>query len=496
MPAKSKIISTMKKKLFNIPTLFTFVLFLLNTTVAFGQLSADTINTIIKKEVDNKRSVSIIVGMIDLNGKKIISYGKVNDNSNQLPDGNTIYEIGSITKVFTAILLADMVIKGQVHLDDPISKFLPKSVKFPVRNGKEITLLDLTTQTSGLPRMPDNFNPKDPENPFADYTVEQMYAFLSNYTLTRDIGSRYEYSNIGVGILGHILSLVAGTDYETLVKKRICEPLKMNSTVITLTSKLKENLATGHNESEKSVSNWDLPTLAGAGALRSTVNDMLIFTAANLGLIKSALDSAILLSHIIRDSTVYPDVDIAMGWHIFKKFGNPIIWHDGETGGYSTFIGLDENSKKGIVVLSNSVNAVGDIGLHILNTNYKIRPYLYKWFLKDTIGQIVNKRGIDAAIDTYHKLKIVKKQEYLFNEDQLNNVGYELLDSKKIKEAIAIFELNSEEYPKSWNVFDSLGEAYMDNGDTQLAINNYQKSIYLNPANTQGIKMIQKLKIK
>jgi len=486
----------MKKNSFNIPALFAFILLFSNITIAFGQLSTDSINIIIKTEVDNKRSVSIIVGTIDLNGKKIISYGKVNDNSTQLPDGNTIYEIGSVTKTFTAILLADMVIKGQVHLDDPISKFLPKSVKTPIRNGKEITLLDLTTQTSGLPRMPDNFNPKNPENPYADYTVEQMYAFLSNYTLTRDIGSRYEYSNIGVGILGHILSLVAGTDYETLVKQRICAPLKMNSTGITLTAKLKENLAIGHNESEKPVTNWDLPTLAGAGALRSTVNDMLIFVAANLGLIKSPLDSAIILSHIIRDSTTIPDVDIGMNWLIYKKFGSPIIWHDGGTGGYSTFIGFDENSKKGIVVLSNSVNWVGDIGLHFLNTSYKIHPYEYKWYLQDTIEQTVNKQGIDAAIDAYHKLKITKKPRYLFNEDQLNNVGYALLGSKKIKDAIAIFKLNVEEYPKSWNVFDSLGEAYMDNGDTQLAINNYQKSIDLNPANTEGIKMLQKLKTK
>jgi D-alanyl-D-alanine-carboxypeptidase/D-alanyl-D-alanine-endopeptidase len=486
----------MKKNIFNIPTLFAFVLFLSNITIAFGQLSTDSTNIIIKTEVDSKRSVSIIVGTIDLNGKKIISYGKVNDNSTQLPDGNTIYEIGSITKTFTAILLADMVIKGQVHLDDPISKFLPKSVKSPVRNGKEITLLDLTTQTSGLPRMPDNFNPKTPENPYVDYTVEQMYAFLSNYTLTRDIGSRYEYSNYGVGLLGHILSLIAGTDYETLLKQRICEPLKMNSTFITLTSKLKNNLATGHNEFGMPVSNWDIPTLAGAGAIRSTVNDMLIFAAANLGLIHSVLDSAILLTHIIRDSTGIPDVDIAMGWHVFKKFGSPIIWHNGGTGGYRTFIGLDENKKTGVVVLSSSANSIDDIALHVLNTNYKIHPYEYKWFLQDTIEQIVNNQGIDAAIDAYHKIKIIKQPRYLFNEDQLNNVGYGLLGSKKIKEAIAIFKLNVEEYPKSWNVFDSLGEAYMDNGDTQLAINNYQKSIDLNPANTEGIKMLQKLKSK
>jgi len=365
-----------------------------------------------------------------------------------------------------------------------------------MRNGREITLLDLATQTSGLPRSPDNLDPKDPANPLADYTVEQMYAFISNYTLTRDIGSRYEYSNYGVGLLGHILCLAAGTDYETLVKQRICEPLKMNSTVITISSKLVTHLATGHNGTEKPVKNWDLPTLAGAGALRSTINDMLIFTAANLGLIKSPLDSAIFLSHITRDTTVFRDVDIALGWHILKKFKSPIIWHDGETGGYNTFIGLDENKKTGVVILSNSINDVSDIALHILNNNYKIHPYQYVWLLKDTMEKIVNMRGTDAAIKEYHEIRKTKPPGYIFNENQLNNLGYEFLDAKRIREAIAILLLNTEEYPQSPNVFDSLGDAYLDNGNNKLAIENYQKSLDMDPSNADEIKKLQKLKIK
>ena len=219
------------------------ILILSNTLISYGQLPTDSIRSIIRKEVDNKRSASIIVGIIDPNGRTIISYGKANEDSSQPPDGNTLYELGSITKVFTSILLADMVIKGELKLDDPISKFLPKSVKSPIRKGREITLLDLATQTSGLPRDPDNLDSKDPANPLADYTVEQMYAFISSYTLTRDIGARYQYSNYGVGLLGHILCLAAGTDYETLVKQRICEPLKMNNTVITISSKPGAHLA-------------------------------------------------------------------------------------------------------------------------------------------------------------------------------------------------------------------------------------------------------------
>src|SRR5207247_418034 len=145
------------------------------------------------------------------------SYSKPNKTGDKAVNGDSVFEIRSVSKVFTATLLADMVERGEVSLSDPISKYLPTSLKTPTRNGKEITLLDLSTQTSGLPRLPDNLAPKNPLNPYADYSVEQMYAFLSRYTLTRDIGSKYEYSNLCVGLLGHILALRAGTDYETLV---------------------------------------------------------------------------------------------------------------------------------------------------------------------------------------------------------------------------------------------------------------------------------------
>jgi len=359
----------MKRIINRFLSLLTCFVFLTNNQVGYGQLSYDSIRYIIQREVDNKRSVSIAVGIITQMDKKVICAGNVSNNSTLQADGNTVYEIGSITKVFTSLLLADMVIKKQIALNDPISKFLPDSVKVPTRNGREITLVDLATQTSGLPRMPANFNPKNPANPYADYTENQLYTFLSNYDLTRDIGSRYEYSNYGVALLGKILTIVAGSDYETLVKERICRVLQMNNTTIALDDDQKRRLAIGHNNLGKPVSNWDLPVFAGAGALRSTINDML------LGFIKSDLDSAIRLSHIIRDSTGSPGLDIALGWHVLKRYDKQIFWHNGGTGGYRTFIGLDKESKTGVVVLSNSANSVDDIALHILEAEYPLRPY-------------------------------------------------------------------------------------------------------------------------
>jgi len=202
------------------------------------------IRKILADRIDTRhQSVGIVVGVVEPQGRRIIAYGKLDAGDERILDGNTLFEIGSVTKVFTSLLLADMVQRGEVELDDPVSKYLPSEVKVPNDGKRTITLTDLATHRSGLPGMPNNFPPKDPTNPFADYSVDQLYHFLSGYQLTRDIGSQFEYSNVGVGLLGHALSRRAGTDYETLVTSRICKPLEMESTRITLSPELTKRLA-------------------------------------------------------------------------------------------------------------------------------------------------------------------------------------------------------------------------------------------------------------
>ena len=159
----------------------------------------------------------MVVGTIDADGgTSMAAYGDPGPGALPL-DADSLFEIGSITKVFTATLLADMVDRGEVALDDPVSKDLPETVRVPERNGRKITFVDLATQSSGLPRMPDNMHPRDPANPYADYTLEQLYDFLGRFTLTRDIGSQYEYSNLGVALLGGALARRAGASYEALL---------------------------------------------------------------------------------------------------------------------------------------------------------------------------------------------------------------------------------------------------------------------------------------
>jgi len=323
-----------------------------------------------------KDRVGIVVGVIEPSGRRIIAFGSMDKNDKRPLDGNSVFEIGSITKVFTSLLLADMVQHKEVSLNDPAAKYLPPGVKMPERNGHFITLINLSEHRSGLPPMPTNFTPSNAQNPYADYTVKQLYDFLSGYTLTRDIDAEFQYSNLGVGLLGHVLSRAAGMDYDELIQSRILQPLGMKNTAIALSAAMKANLAIGHNTTFTATSNWDLtPAFAGAGALRSTANDMLSFLAAQLGYTHTGLDDAIALTRSPK-TPASNGMEIGLGWLIKPKKGSEVIWHSGGTGGYRTFAGYDLKAKTGVVVLFNGFTPAGvdDLGLHLLDSESPLLP--------------------------------------------------------------------------------------------------------------------------
>jgi CubicO group peptidase (beta-lactamase class C family) len=328
---------------------------------------SEAVRQSIHDRVDHGYNVGIVVGVVNPQGTYYYEYGRMRISEDGTPDEDTVFEIGSITKVFTSILLADMIERGELALEDPIERYLPDRISVPTRSGEAITLEHLATHSSGLPRMPTNFSPADPANPFADYTVEQAYEFLDGYGLPRDIGVQYEYSNYGAGLLGHILAERAGVTYEELVAQRIAEPLDMPATRITLTTDLEDRLAAGHAGSVE-VPNWDIPTLAGAGALRSTARDMLTFLSANLGLTESDLFAAMQLTHEPRRSAGSPTMQIGLGWHI-RNGNQDVIWHNGGTGGYRSFAGFVNETQTGVVVLTNTSQGADDIGFHLLDSS-------------------------------------------------------------------------------------------------------------------------------
>lgn len=321
---------------------------------------------------DPKRGLALVVGVIDPQGRRVVTYGSLARGDVRPLDGDTVFEIGSITKVFTSLVLMDMVRKGEVEVTDPVAKFLPATARIPERDGRKITLQDLAVQNSGLPRMPSNFRPKDRANPYADYTAEDLYVFLSGYELTREIGAQFEYSNLGVGLLGHALSLRDGQDYETMMRTRVLDPLGLKSTAVTLSAEMKSRLAVGHLASGEPTTNWDLAVLAGAGALRSTAHDMLTFLAANLSYAKTPLAEAMTAQLGIRRPA--GNSEIAYNWMIQTRNGRTLVWHNGGTGGYRSFIGFDPDARTGVIVLTNLSTPAGadDIGRHLLDPSFPL----------------------------------------------------------------------------------------------------------------------------
>lgn len=340
-------------------------IFLFFVSCAIPQLRAQTLPTRLatSKEIHDMlvqrvdvehKAYAIVVGLISKRGREIIGYGKFGPDDPRPPDGETIFEIGSVTKVFTSLLLSEMVLDEEVNLNDPIAKYLPPSVRVPSRNGKQITLLDLATHHSGFPL--------EPSHPY-DYTIQQVYDFLNHYELTRDPGAAYEYSNFGAGLLGQILAMRAGTDYESLLRTRITGPLLMNHTAIHPTEEMKANLIDGYHRDQKAPS-IPITVLAPAGAIRSNVDDMLIFLAANMGLIRTPLLPAMKYMLSVRRDASQGN-QIALGWHIVN--GGTLVCHNGGTFGYHAFVGFDPRRKIGIVILSNSAEFTDDMVQQILN---------------------------------------------------------------------------------------------------------------------------------
>lgn len=465
------------------------LLFLLLSATVFGQKNAlpEELTKSINERIAFGTNTSIVVGIIDERGPQYYSFGTKTLGGKPV-DEHTIYEIGSVSKTFTATLLADNIIKGKMKADDPIAKYLPSSVHVPVYagGGGPITLGNLSDHTSGLPRMPTNFAPADPANPFADYTVERMYEFLSSYALTRAVGSEFEYSNLAVGLLGQIEALAAGKSYEDILVQVITDPLKMEETGITLSDKMKSNLARGYSMGEE-VENWDLASMQGAGAIRSSVHDMLIYLSANMGLTKTPLKDAMILAHTPRHDKAGGSLT-GLGWFTEKEKQGDIIWHNGATGGYMSFAGFNTKTGKGVVVLTNADSGVDDIGMHLLNPDSPLKEIMPQ--VSFVLKQIIDKEGTEGLLGKFEKLKAENPGKYDINENSINTLGYNYLGLGNTKAALAVFNINVMEFPESSNVYDSYGEALLKNGQKEEAIINYKKSLDLNPANANALDVL------
>jgi CubicO group peptidase (beta-lactamase class C family) len=334
--------------------------------------TSNLMRTLTDKKVDSAartyiqkgNTVGLSIGILKNGIIRNYNYGETAIGNGKLPDANNLFEIGSITKTFTATLLAYYVNEGKVKLNDPITKYLPDSVAAN-KGLQNITLVTLSNHTSGLPRLPDNFenHSSEPLNPYKDYNQQHLFSYLKTCKLNSKPGQTYAYSNLAAGLLGTILERISGKSFEPMVAEIICDPLGMKSTAQHLSPALKQRFVTVYNEDGKATPAWDFGVLAPCGALRSTVNDLLIYAKANMIKNDTKLSKAFELTHQV---TFSKDTKLSLGWHIIVVNNVNYIFHNGGTYGCSSFLAFNAEKNIAVVILSNSGVSTDALGTDII----------------------------------------------------------------------------------------------------------------------------------
>ena len=323
-----------------------------------AQELADRLDALCQPLIDAQIAVGFVVGVIDGDDELVRGYGLLERGAADVPSGGTLYEIGSISKVFTGLLLADAVSRGRCTLDDPLQDHLPDGVVAPTWDERPILLRHLATHSSGLPRLPD-MTGSDRADPYAHFDEARVLAALGATELRRPPGTDYEYSNFGVGLLGLVLARIGGEEsYEALLRKRVTGPLGMDDTVLSLNDELAARLAPAHDVDLESAQPWDLAALAGAGGIRSTVHDMLRFARLQLAPGDAELAAAVELSQH-EHFTTERGVKLGLGWH-FARDGITLC-HSGQTGGYHAWLGVVPSRGYAVCLLANT--ATGSVDL-------------------------------------------------------------------------------------------------------------------------------------
>ena len=318
--------------------------------------------------------IGTAVGLIGPHGRRFVSVGHFNQGDRRAVDASTVFEIGSVTKIFTALLLADFIRRGEVSLSDPAAKYLPSKIKIPQRAGKEITLFDLATHTSGLPFMPPL---PDPSAVAARaYSRADIYGFLADFTLTQDIGTQWDYSNLGYWLIGEVLAARGGADYGQLLMRRVVIPLGMRNTAFAASAPMKAKLATGHYASSRPADSMlafpGYSLMAAAGGLLSTVDDLLTIPSIALGYRRSPFAALIATCLSSRRATPTRGVEQALGWTVIEDQQGRLIFRDGGTFGYASALIWDPLKRIGVVVLSNHVQSVSDIAHHLVRPDFPL----------------------------------------------------------------------------------------------------------------------------
>ncbi|PAW83656.1 MAG: hypothetical protein B9S33_13325 [Pedosphaera sp. Tous-C6FEB] len=329
--------------------------------------------------VKERKEAALVIGLTQRGKRVVQGFGQVSATNAAPPDAQTIFEIGSVTKVLTALALARLDLDGKVKLTDTVRTSLPEKVAV-AKALEPVTLLHLATHTSGLSRLPGNLDTSDANlaNPYLKYRAEELHQFLVDAKPNNPQGRLVDYSNVGYALLGHALTLKAERPYEDLVRATLLEPLRMTNTTIRLTEQQRARLAPGHSATGDLVPGWDFDVFAPAGAFRSNVDDLLNFIEANLTDADTSVGRA--LAHARKLHRAGDAGDLPLGWQRQEDFqsGLDIYWHNGGTGGYASFVAFSRRQQIGVVVLSNHGDAmvgrfaVDKLGFDLLKLGSKV----------------------------------------------------------------------------------------------------------------------------
>ena len=345
----------------------------MSTFTLKAQSSKHFVDSIANDFLAHKHSSCIVIGIIDHGKQKIYSYGNLNKNGGLPADSNTLFEIGSLTKLFTATATAIEVHDGTLKYSDCLSTLL-RGIHVPEYAGHEIKVIDLLHHTSGLPRIPTdlfatgkNF---DSLNPYANYSRANLDSFIDKCRIRWMPGTSYSYSNLGYGLMGDILSRIEGKSYETVIREQIWEPLSMNRSKVVLSEDQKRNMASPYNQKGEPDHVWDFDALAGAGAIRSDITDMMKFLNASMNP-WNIKDNKLRNALIDCQTNLFSadnGIKVGLGWHSEPYNFDRFYVHRGETGGYYSFIGFTKEGQKGLVILTNSQTETDEIAFKILGS--------------------------------------------------------------------------------------------------------------------------------
>ncbi|ALD20846.1 beta-lactamase [Hymenobacter sp. DG25A] len=473
----------------------------------FGQSTAPISGSKANKQLDvvvqrageafikDPTAVGLSIGIIHGKQTYFYNFGTVEKGVSKVPTQNTVYEIGSISKTFTSLLLARAVAEKRVSLQDDVRKYLKGEYPNLAFAGKPIKLVHLANTTSALPdNLPDRTSMLQQVNPdsipslilkvSSTYTKDNFYHDLHSVKLDTVPGLISRHSNAGAQLLAYILESIYQAPYEKLVEKYIEKPLHMQSTAsVKAGSSL---LAVGHNEKGNRMPYHFIDQVEPSGGLRYSAVDMLKYLAYQL----AETDKAVVLSHQPMWGTPEEEA-ISLNWSVRKTTDNKRqLLHTGGTFGFASYCSFYPELGFGIVVLANEsdrgtqgrLQALAD---QIIEDMHGVPPAL------QAFRSYLATNDYSHAVDVYQAVKKAHPELHL-TEEFVNEWGYTLVREGKIKQAIELFKLNVSLHPNSWNSYDSLGEAYEMAGDSTLSITNYQQSLILNPKNTGAVEHLKK----